>query len=76
LSSPRSGANSILACFNVKSGDVEDSPAPFALNRFDVVEKDGGVYIKGKEADIKGGKRTVNIKTTPSSQDKLVIVGR
>jgi hypothetical protein len=59
----------------VKSGDVEDSPAPLALNKFDVVEKDGGVYIKGKEADIKGGKRTVNIKTTPSSSDKLVIVG-
>ncbi|OCT50040.1 Apoptosis-inducing factor 1 [Cladophialophora carrionii] len=63
------------ACFNVKSGDVEDAPAPLALNKFDVVEKEGGVYIKGKEADIKGGKKTVNIKTTPSSQDKLVIVG-
>lgn len=63
------------ACFNVASGDVEDSPAPLALNKFDVVEKDGGVYVKGKEADIKGGKRTVNIKTTPSSEDKLVIVG-
>ncbi|KAJ9616541.1 Apoptosis-inducing factor 1 [Cladophialophora chaetospira] len=62
------------ACFNVKSGDVEDSPAPLALNKFDVIEKDGGVYIKGKEADIKGGKK-VNIKTTPSSDDKLVIVG-
>ena len=65
-----------IACFNVKSGDVEDAPAPFALNEFDVVEKDGGVYIKGKEADIKGGKKTVNIKTKPSAKDKLVIVGR
>ncbi|KIY02377.1 uncharacterized protein Z520_02515 [Fonsecaea multimorphosa CBS 102226] len=63
------------ACFNARTGDVEDSPAPLSLNAFDVIEKDGGVYVKGKEADIKGGKRTVNIKTTPSSQEKLVIVG-
>ncbi|KIW88072.1 uncharacterized protein Z519_11182 [Cladophialophora bantiana CBS 173.52] len=63
------------ACFNVHNGDVEDSPAPMALNKFNVMEKAGGVYITGKEADIKGGRRTVNIKTTPSSQERLVIVG-
>ncbi|KPI37516.1 Apoptosis-inducing factor 1 [Cyphellophora attinorum] len=63
------------ACFNVATGDVEDAPAPHALNKFDVFEKDGSVYIKGKEADIKGGKRTVNIKTTPQSDEKVVIVG-
>jgi NADPH-dependent 2,4-dienoyl-CoA reductase/sulfur reductase-like enzyme/nitrite reductase/ring-hydroxylating ferredoxin subunit len=63
------------ACFNVSTGDVEDAPAPHALNKFDVVEKDGAVYIKGKEADIKGGKRTVNIKTTPQSDEKVVIIG-
>ena len=63
------------ACFKVATGDVEDSPAPHALNKFDVVEKDGGVYIKGKEADIKGGKRTVNIKTSPKGQEKVIIVG-
>jgi hypothetical protein len=65
----------MTACFNVKSGDVEDSPAPFALNKFDVIEKDGGVYITGTESNIKGGKRTVNIKTKPTSEDKVVIVG-
>ena len=54
---------------------MEDSPAPAALNRFEVIEKDGGVYIKGKEADIKGGKRQVNIKTTPQDNEKVVIVG-
>jgi hypothetical protein len=54
---------------------VEDAPAPHSLNKFDVLEKDGGVYIKGKEADIKSGKRTVNIKTTPQSKEKVVIVG-
>jgi len=46
-----------------------------ALNKFNVIEKDGGVYITGKEADIKGGSRKVNVKTTPSSSEKVVIVG-
>ena len=55
---------------------MEDSPAPHSLNKFDVSEKDGGVYIKGAEADIKGGSRRVNIKTKPTSQEKVVIVGR
>lgn len=65
-----------IACFNVQTGDVEDSPAPMALNHFDVEEKNGGVYIKGKESDIKGGKRHINIKTSPSGEEKVVIVGR
>ncbi|KAJ4697613.1 Apoptosis-inducing factor 1 [Exophiala dermatitidis] len=60
---------------NGVTGDVEDSPAPNALNKFDVIEKPDGVYIKGKEADIKGGQRKVNIKTKPTSSDKVVIVG-
>lgn len=63
------------ACFNIKSGDVEDSPGPTALHTFDVEEKDGAVYVKGKEKDIKDGKRQVNISTKPSSDDKVVIVG-
>ncbi|EXJ87531.1 hypothetical protein A1O3_04491 [Capronia epimyces CBS 606.96] len=63
------------ACFNVKSGDVEDSPAPNALNKFDVFEKEDGVYVRGKQSDIKGGQRKVNIKTKPTSSDKVVIVG-
>ncbi|RVX72720.1 hypothetical protein B0A52_04118 [Exophiala mesophila] len=63
------------ACFNVHSGDVEDSPGPNALNTFSVEEKNGAVYIKGKEADVKKGSRQVNIKTKPTSDDKVVIVG-
>jgi len=64
-----------LACFNVHTGDVEDAPAPLPLNKFDVEEKNGGVYIKGKEADIKGGKRQINIKSKPSGPEEVVIVG-
>lgn len=64
------------ACFNIKTGDVEDAPALDPLNKFDVVSKDGGVYIKGQEQQIKQGRRTLSIKCQSKGQDKVVIVGR
>ncbi|RMZ87808.1 hypothetical protein DV736_g4962, partial [Chaetothyriales sp. CBS 134916] len=63
------------ACFSANTGDVEDAPAPNALNKFDVVEKDGSVYVRGKEADIKAAKRVVGVKVVPKNQQRLVIVG-
>ena len=65
----------ILACFNVTTGDVEDAPAPDHLNKFDVTEKNGGVFIKGEEQAIKSGRRIPNIKCNSSGNDKVVIVG-
>uniref|UniRef100_A0A8H7NCQ4 Rieske domain-containing protein n=1 Tax=Bionectria ochroleuca TaxID=29856 RepID=A0A8H7NCQ4_BIOOC len=41
------------ACFNAKTGDVEDAPALDALPVFDVAERDGAVYITGEESAIK-----------------------
>jgi len=64
------------ACFKVSTGDVEDAPALDPLNKFDVVSKDGGVYIKGQEKQIKDGRRFLNIKCKSSGSEKVVIVGR
>jgi NADPH-dependent 2,4-dienoyl-CoA reductase/sulfur reductase-like enzyme/nitrite reductase/ring-hydroxylating ferredoxin subunit len=64
------------ACFNVKTGDIEDAPAPDPLQKFEIIQKEGAVYIKGTEADIKGGRRTLNIKCKAQGQDHVVIVGR
>ncbi|KAF4213189.1 hypothetical protein CNMCM8980_010479 [Aspergillus fumigatiaffinis] len=63
------------ACFNIGSGDVEDAPAPNALNKFELVEKNGAVYIKGEEAAIKSGQRDPVFKCSPSTAEKVVIVG-
>ncbi|KAI3322327.1 hypothetical protein HD806DRAFT_536164 [Xylariaceae sp. AK1471] len=66
------------ACFNAKTGDVEDAPALDSLAAFKVVEKDGAVYVQGEEAVIKAGRRKPNIKCRVSSSsetDKVVIVG-
>ncbi|KAL5334840.1 hypothetical protein BJX70DRAFT_402139 [Aspergillus crustosus] len=63
------------ACFNVKSGDIEDAPAPAALNTFELVEKDGAVYIHGEESAIKSGQRLSEHKCSASGPGGLVIVG-
>lgn len=64
------------ACFNVKSGDIEESPALDSLLKFEIVQKDGGVFVKAQEKDIKsGGRRTASIKCSPKGQEKVLIVG-
>lgn len=55
---------------------MEDAPAPNALNKFDVFEKNGAVYIRGTEADIKAGQRNPVIKCSVSQpEERVVIVG-
>ncbi|KAI0443090.1 hypothetical protein F4803DRAFT_516832 [Xylaria telfairii] len=67
------------ACFNAKTGDVEDAPALDALAAFEVVERDGAIYVKGEEAVIKSGRRKPNIRcrggVSTSDADKVVVVG-
>jgi hypothetical protein len=54
---------------------VEDAPAPDALNKFEVMEKDGGVYVRGEESAIKGGRRIPNVTCNSQGEDKVVVVG-
>ncbi|EAW10911.1 putative AIF-like mitochondrial oxidoreductase (Nfrl) [Aspergillus clavatus NRRL 1] len=63
------------ACFNVGTGDVEDAPAPNALNKYEIVEKNGAVYIKGDEAAIKAGQKDAVFKCSVASPEKVVVVG-
>ncbi|PNP42254.1 hypothetical protein TGAMA5MH_05936 [Trichoderma gamsii] len=65
------------ACFNAKSGDVEDGPALDNLEVFPLTERDGGFYITGEEAAIKGGRRKPNFQCSVSSdaKERVVVVG-
>lgn len=63
------------ACFNVCSGDVEDAPAPNALEKFEVFEKDGAVWIKGEEKAIKAGQRDPVMKCDAEKEGGVVVVG-
>lgn len=71
----RVDGNGRLACFNIGSGDVEDAPAPNALNKFDVFEKDGAVYIKGDEGAIRAGQRDPVLKCAASEPGNVVVIG-
>ena len=57
------------------NGEIENAPAPDPLTKFDVMAKDGGVYIKGEESSIKNGRRQPNVECSAQGQDKVVIVG-
>ncbi|EOD52408.1 hypothetical protein GTA08_BOTSDO10000 [Neofusicoccum parvum] len=63
------------ACFNVATGDVEDAPALDPLATFEVIQKDGGVYIKGEEATIKANRRTLGFKCSAQGAEKVVVIG-
>ncbi|KAI0973946.1 hypothetical protein F4678DRAFT_470700 [Xylaria arbuscula] len=66
------------ACFNAKTGDVEDAPALDALTAFKLVEKDGAVYVQGEETAIKSGRRKPNVRcrvSSTSDADRVVVVG-
>ncbi|EME83363.1 uncharacterized protein MYCFIDRAFT_153961 [Pseudocercospora fijiensis CIRAD86] len=64
------------ACFNVQ-GDIEDAPAIDPLHQFAIVQRDGAVYIKGTEEQIKANRRTLNIKCqSQDKEDQVVIIGR
>lgn len=66
------------ACFNAKTGDVEDAPALDSLPVFKVTERDGAVYITGEESAIKGSRRKPNFKCNAAGdgpQEKILVVG-
>jgi hypothetical protein len=65
----------LAACFNINTGDIEDAPALDPLAKFEIIEKDGAVYIKGDEATIKANRRPLNLKCAAKSLDNVIIVG-
>lgn len=63
------------ACFNVASGDVEDAPALDPLATFEVIQKDGGVFIKGDEKTIKANRRSLGFKCSAQGNEKVLVIG-
>ncbi|KAK3347111.1 hypothetical protein B0T25DRAFT_521374 [Lasiosphaeria hispida] len=63
------------ACFNGKTGDIEDAPGLDSLPVFKTVERDGAVYITGDADTIKSGRRRPNFKCSATGGDKILVVG-
>lgn len=57
------------------SGDVEDAPALDHLAKFEILEKDGAVFVKGDEATIKAKRRSPDLKCSAEGKEQIVIVG-
>lgn len=63
------------ACFSVSTGDVEDAPALDPLSKYEVVEKDGAVYVKTDQDTLKANRRFLNLKCSSVSNDKVLVIG-
>ncbi|KAJ9668451.1 Apoptosis-inducing factor 1 [Coniosporium apollinis] len=63
------------ACFDIKTGDVEDAPALDPIAKFEIIERDGGVYIKGEEEVIKASRGHLNTKCQARGEEKVLVIG-
>jgi nitrite reductase/ring-hydroxylating ferredoxin subunit len=63
------------ACFNVVTGDVEDAPALNSLTKFNIAEKEGGVFVNAEEEEVKAFCRNLSIKCQTQGSEKIVVVG-
>ncbi|KAK6026326.1 rieske [2Fe-2S] domain protein [Ostertagia ostertagi] len=62
------------ACFNVKTGDLEDYPAFDSLFVYDVEEKDGDLILNTTEKQLEKARRTRKCSFTATSKDDPIIV--
>ncbi|PSN67083.1 hypothetical protein BS50DRAFT_573833 [Corynespora cassiicola Philippines] len=63
------------ACFSVSTGDVEDAPALDPLTKYELVEKDGAVFVRSDAETIKANRRFLNLKCSSVNDDKVLVIG-
>ncbi|BFZ18859.1 hypothetical protein BsWGS_21898 [Bradybaena similaris] len=64
------------ACFNVKTGDIEDFPGLDSLQKYQVEVKDGKVVVKANPAALESSKRVKSaVKRSADNKKTVVLVG-
>ncbi|CAG5129586.1 unnamed protein product [Candidula unifasciata] len=64
------------ACFDVKTGDIEDYPGLDSLHKFQVEVRDGKVVVKADPAALEAGKRVKSmVKKSADNKKTVVLVG-
>lgn len=64
------------ACFNTKTGDIEDFPGLDSIPCYNVNVKDGKVWIRAKKSDLEKNVRIKSmVKCNPSNGKTFIIVG-
>lgn len=59
----------------MSTGGVEDAPALDPIAKYELVEKDGAVYIKSDEDSIKANRRFLRPKCSSVSDEKVLVIG-
>lgn len=54
---------------------MEDAPALDPLAKFEIVEKNGAVFIKGEESVIKASRRKPNVKCQSQGPEEVLVIG-
>ncbi|KAG2182084.1 hypothetical protein INT43_007011 [Umbelopsis isabellina] len=64
------------ACFNIKTGDIEDAPALDSLLKFDVKVENGDVIIEADDAALSASRRKpACVKRSKDNKKTVVIIG-
>ncbi|CAL1545244.1 unnamed protein product [Lymnaea stagnalis] len=64
------------ACFNVKTGDIEDFPGLDSVHKFEVEVRDGKVVVKGNPPALENAKRVKPmVKRVADNKKTVVLVG-
>ncbi|PJF18030.1 hypothetical protein PSACC_02187 [Paramicrosporidium saccamoebae] len=63
------------ACFDIRSGDIEEAPAVEALRTFPVIVEDESVYVVASMEDFEAGPRKACSAVTTDNKKVYVIVG-
>lgn len=64
------------ACFDVKTGDIEDFPGPDCLPKFDVYVKDNIVHLKATKDELQSYKRIKKSVSDDKTSEKRRLIGR
>ncbi|PIO75231.1 rieske [2Fe-2S] domain protein [Teladorsagia circumcincta] len=64
------------ACYNVRTGELEDYPALDSLYTYNVKEQDGSIVLSTTEKQLQNSRRTRMLKfLQPSDDDPIIVVG-
>ncbi|XP_009883524.1 PREDICTED: apoptosis-inducing factor 3-like [Charadrius vociferus] len=64
------------ACFNIKTGDIEEYPSLDCLPCFKVTVKDGKVFVTAKKKDLENSRRVKDTsKRCPLNQSTMLLLG-
>ncbi|XP_009467904.1 PREDICTED: apoptosis-inducing factor 3-like, partial [Nipponia nippon] len=64
------------ACFNIKTGDIEEYPSLDCLPCFKVTVEDGKVFVTAKKKDLESGLRVKDTsKRCPLNRDTVLLLG-